>query len=302
MVSYRILCFDGGGMKGLFTTTLLERLVVKKRSLIKHVDLLAGTSTGGIIALGLADGKTPKRMTRLYRKYGREIFDDSLWDNLVDLGNAAGADYNHKGLNKALKLEFGNKRLKSLEKRVLIPTFDLDARAKRGRPRSWTPKFCHNYPGSDSDGEHRVRDVALRTSSAPTYCPAYQGYIDGGVVANNPSMAALGQALEEGHQLGDIALLSLGSGAEPKYIPGSPDWGWGQWARPLISLMVSGVMGVADYQCERLLKDNYLRMNPYLSRGVDLDDASEETNSFVIESALEADIQPVLDWLENVGW
>lgn len=302
MVSYRILSFDGGGIKGIFTTAVLERLVAKKRSLIKKADLLAGTSTGGIIALGLADGKTPKRLTRLYRKYGEEIFDDSIWDNLVDFGNAAGADYEHKGLVKVLKLEFGNTRLKSLDKRVLIPTFDLDARAKGDRPRTWKPKFFHNFPGRDSDGEHRVRDVAVRTSSAPTYFPAYQGYVDGGVVANNPSMAALAQALEQGQPLGDIALLSLGTGAEPKYIPGSPDWGWGQWARPLVSLMISGVMGVADYQCARLLRDNYMRLNPYLSRGVDLDDASEEALGYLLDAAQAVELDPVLEWLDAVGW
>ena len=221
---------------------------------------------------------------------------------MIDLGNATGADYDHDGLKQALKVEFGSTRLKSLEKRVLVPAFDLDARKTKSRPRTWKPKFFHNFPGGDSDGEHLVRDVAIRTSSAPTYFPAYQGYVDGGVVANNPSMAALAQALHEGVALADIALLSIGTGAEPKYVPGSPDWGWGQWARPLVSLMISGVMGVADYQCRQLLRERYQRLNPYLLRGVDMDDASEATLDFLVAAAEEVDLAPELEWLEAVGW
>lgn len=299
---YRILSLDGGGMKGVFTARVLERLARERRSLVSRVDLLAGTSTGGVLALGLAAGRTPGRLRRLYRRKGKHIFDDSIWDDLIDMGNATGADYDHDGLEDALKGEFGNQTLKTLEKRVLVPTFDLDARATRDRPRTWKPKFFHNFPGPDSDGDERVRDVAVRTCCAPTYFPAYQGYVDGGVVANNPSVAALAQALHEGLELREVALLSIGTGAEPKFVRGSPDWGWGQWARPLVSLMIHGVMGVADFQCRQLLRERYHRLDPYLSRGVGLDDAREETLDWLEAAADELDLAPELDWLEAVGW
>ena len=118
----------------------------------------------------------------------------------------------------------------------------------------------------------RVVDVALRTSAAPTYFPAYQGYVDGGVVANNPSMAAVAQALDgraAGRPLTDLVLLSIGAGTEPKFIKGRKvDWGWGQWARPLISMMISGVMGVADFQCRQLLGDRYFRLDHVFADGI----------------------------------
>ena len=304
MATYRILTFDGGGIKGLFTATLLERILQRRPTLLERTDLLSGTSTGGIIALGLAAGKAPPTMARLYREDGPRIFDDSWWDDLLDLGKAVGADYSNKGLKRVLKREFGSTILSDLGMRVLIPAFDLDAPAKRGRPRAWKPKFFHNFPGRDSDGRERVVDVALRTSAAPTYFPSHQGYIDGGVVANNPSVAALTQALQTGGcSLDEVYVLSLGTGAEPKYLAGKRhDWGWGQWARPLVSLMISGSMGVADYQCNQLLGDRYRRVNPNFNRGVDLDDTSQSTLRYLENRAKGVRLTTLLRWLDQVGW
>ncbi|MEM7517924.1 MAG: hypothetical protein AAF368_13495, partial [Planctomycetota bacterium] len=161
--------------------------------------------------------------------------------------------------------------------------------------------------GRGTDGDELVVDVALRTSSAPTYFPSYQGYVDGGVVVNNPSMAALAQALDgrrgKCSDTEEILLMSIGTGAEPKYIKGKRhDWGWGQWARPLVSIMISGSMGIADYQCEQILGDRYIRVNPYLKRGVDLDDASEKTLDFLQESAQRVKIETVTQWLDDSAW
>jgi patatin-like phospholipase/acyl hydrolase len=305
-VTYRILSIDGGGIKGLFSATLLDRILQAYPSLIDNVDLIAGTSTGGIIALALADGTTPARIAALYRNHAGEIFDDSFWDDLVDLGKAVGADYSNRGLKRELSRQFGDRTLGQLRKRVLIPTFDLDAPEARGRPRAWKPKFFHNYPGRDSDRDERVVDVALRTTAAPTYFPAYQGYVDGAVVANNPSMAAVAQALDgraAGKSLTDLVLLSIGSGTEPKFIKSRKvDWGWGQWARPLISMMISGVMGVADFQCRQLLRDRYFRLDHVFADGVDIDDTREATLDTLAEAAEKVDLRRVERWLRSHRW
>lgn len=308
MAAYRILALDGGGIKGLFTARVLDRIVQQYPKLLKNVDLLAGTSTGGIIALALAAGKTPGEIAKLYSERGEKIFDDSIWDDLIDLGNAVGADYHLTGLRRELKREFGGLKLGELDKKVVVPSFDLDSPEDEaeGRPRMWKPKFFHNFPGSDSDGGEPVLDVALRTGAAPTYFPSHQGYIDGGVVANNPSMAALAQALDKraaNRELGDLLLLSVSTGTEPKYIRGkSLDWGWGQWARPLIDLMMSGVMGVAHYQCRRLLGDRYFRVDTYFDRGVNMDDPRPKTLSYLEDQAGKLDLDAVLDWLETNKW
>jgi patatin-like phospholipase/acyl hydrolase len=303
---YRILSLDGGGIKGLFSATLLDRLLQAYPSLIENVDLIAGTSSGGIVALALADGQTPAQIAALYRDSADKIFDDSFWDDLIDLGKAIGADYSNKGLKRALSKQFGDRTLGQLGKRVLIPTFDLDAPEARGRPRAWKPKFFHNYPGRDSDRDERLVDVAMRTSAAPTYFPAYQGYVDGGVVANNPSMAAVAQALDNraaGSPLEELVLLSVGAGTEPKYIRSRKvDWGWGQWARPLASMMISGMMGVADFQCRQLLRDRYFRLDHVFTSGIDIDDTRETTLGYLAETAAQVDLRRVVSWLQSNRW
>ena len=304
MSKQRIICFDGGGIKGLFTTTLLGRVVEARPDIFKKADLFAGTSTGGIIALGLAHGLSPGDLSKLYYEKAAKIFDDSFWDDLLDLGKAIGADYSNKNLKRELKSLFGDTTLGKLKKKVLIPAFDLMSQGDEENPTRWSPKFFHNYPGRYSDGSDKVVVVALRTSAAPTYFPAYQGYIDGGVVANNPSMAALVQALDgergPGCALKDISLLSVSAGSEPKFIKGqSLDWGWGEWARPLISIMISGVMGVADHQCKLLLKDRYHRLDEYLDRPYQMDNVKKKGLDYLIAAANAVDIDETLVWLDK---
>lgn len=304
--AYRILALDGGGVKGLFTARVLARLVERRPDLLERADLLAGTSTGGILALALAAGRSPAELARILRRDAAKVFDDSFWDDLVDLGTAVGADYRPTGLARVLRREFGKRRLRDLRRRVLVPAFDLDAPPQGRRPRMWKPKFFHNFPGADSDGAELLVDVALRTSAAPTFFPSYQGYVDGGVVANNPSMAALAQALDPragGQRLEQVRLLSLGAGTEPKFVHGSRhDWGWGQWARPLVSLMLSGTMGVADFQCRQILGDRHHRLDAYLERGVDLDDASPDTLQRLEDAARRVRLAETVRWLERNGW
>jgi patatin-like phospholipase/acyl hydrolase len=303
MAKYRILSMDGGGIRGLFTSVLLDRISAQFPALLPKVDLIAGTSTGGIIAILLAAGKPPSEVIDLYSKHAKEIFDDSWFDDIKDMGTAIGSDYDNKKLKKRLEGALGKTRLRDLQKKVLIPTFDLDAPADKDRPRMWNPKFFHNFPGPDSDGNEFAVDVALRTSAAPTYFPAYQGYVDGGVVANNPGMAALAQALDQqtGKQsLGDIALLSLGTGTEVKFIPQlNLDWGWTQWARPLVSMMIGGVMGVADYQCERLLRDRYLRIDRYFDQPVQMDNVKPENLAYLKAQATGVSPARTVHWLQT---
>ncbi len=301
-----ILSFDGGGICGLFTSRVLERLVAERPSLIADTDLIAGTSTGGIIALCLAAGKSPADLVGLYRDEGPDIFDDSFWDDMFDLGNAIGADYKNTYLRKALNRHLGETTtLRDLTGRVLVPAFDLDdgdaqsvadqtpakQKAKKDvSPRSWKPKFFHNFPGNDTDGKLLAVDVGLRTSAAPTFFPAYQGYIDGGVVANNPSMAAVAAALDpragKVASVQDIVVLSISTGNNPQYI-GKPNanWGWGQWARPLIQIMISGVMGVADFQCRQILDERYRRLDRLFDRAVNMDDVRPKTLAYLVDEA-----------------
>jgi uncharacterized protein len=276
---YRILCFDGGGIRGIYTLTLLRRLEERVAGFLDRADLLAGTSTGGIIALGLAAGRSLDELRSFYEDSGKDVFADSWMDSIADVGKIIGADYDNRNLKKILASTFGSLKLKDLKRKVLIPTFDLDNEARgQGAVRTWKPKFFNNFTAQRPDGQEYAADVAMRTCAAPTYFPSYQGYIDGGVVANNPSMAALAQALDKatgGQRLEDVRLLSLGTGLSPQHIAGDRhDWGYAQWAKPIISLMMDGMMGVADYQCRKLLGRRYHRLAPLLPEPIALDAAA----------------------------
>jgi len=277
---YRILSLDGGGLRGVLTAKLLERLETAHPGFLSQVDLFAGTSTGGVLALGLALGLSPTDMGQLYREAADKVFADSTWDDIRDLGKLRGADYSNQPLRQAILERIGEVTLGDLPKRVLISSFQVDNNPRTpGALRTWKPKFFHNFPGPDSDAGEKVVDVALRTSAAPTYFPIYQGYVDGGVVVNNPSMCALAQALQPetgGQKLREVALLSIGTGASSKYLPHQDaDWGLAQWAPHLVSMTIEGGVGVADYQCRQMLGRRYLRINPVLPGSVGLDDLSQ---------------------------
>lgn len=269
MAKCRILSLDGGGLRGLITARILQRLNddPKIKGWLDNADLFAGTSTGGILALGLAAGKTPQDICDLYINAGPRIFDDSIWDDIRDLGKTIGADYSNKVLKKELRNIFGNLKLGDLKKKVTIPTFDLDNEATDDTKRTWKPKIFHNYPGSDSDGESLAVDVALYTSAAPTYFPVADGYIDGGVFANNPSLVAIAQAISQSNakseraQIDEIVLLSVGSGVSLSYIKGNNlDWGYAQWVKPLLNILSDGVAGISDYQARQILGERYQRL------------------------------------------
>lgn len=303
---HKIITFDGGGIRGVLTAALLERLVAAWPSLINNATLLAGTSTGGIIALGLAAGMSPAALRSLYQVSGPAIFDN--WGR-ISLGGKLRSKYSNENLKELATETFGGRTLGTLSKEVLIPTFDLDA-WEDSPTRSWKAKFFTNRPGDPDCGE-LVADVALRTSAAPTYFPIYQGFIDGGVVANNPSVAALAQVLRpiEGHPkvttIDDILILSLGTGTSFQWISAvDDDWGAIDWIRDrrILDIMLGGVGDVADFQCRQILDAQYNRLAPVFEPGivVDLDDDSKI--DYMIATAQDVKIGSTLEWLAKMNW
>jgi patatin-like phospholipase/acyl hydrolase len=292
----------------LITARLLDRLNNDSdvHGWLDNVDLLVGTSTGGILALALAMGHPPDDICALYKDKGAEIFDDSVWDNIRDLGKTIGADYANKNLKKELKAFFGAAQLRDLPKKVAIPTFDLDNEAASGS-RTWKPKIFHNFSGDDSDGDQLVAKVALYTSSAPTYFPSADGYIDGGVYANNPSIVALAQAISRRNEtaerasLDDVVMLSVGTGTSLTYITRKTlDWGYAQWARPLIDVLMDGVAGIADYQAEQLLGDRYHRLQIVFAPNETVPMDAVDKLDRMDEIAMGFDLSTTVEWIRDV--
>lgn len=312
-MAYRILSFDGGGMRGLISVRLLERLHERHPELLHRSDLIAGTSSGGLIALALAYGYSPERIRRLFEDEADTIFADTIFDDVANLGRLVGADYSTAGLSRVVGDLFGEARLDQLAKRVLIPTFDLDTGSDAAgsgisaRRRRWKAKFLHNFPGSDSDGTVLVRQAALRTAAAPIYFPSYEGYIDGGVVASNPSTCALVQSqdrrsLRQPPDLAEVSLLSIGTGEAAQFVPGDRhDWGALQWGRPLVDIFMTGIVEVATYQCRGLLGERFARLSPelHVADRLGLDSHGEEARRRMDEIASEAPLDETLSWLHR---
>lgn len=325
MADYHILSLDGGGIRGYLTILLLEELEERRPGFLDQIDLFAGTSTGSIIALALAHGKPPSEIRALYESEGRNIFHDSLLDNVKDLGFALGAKFGNKNLKSILADYFGDTRLEDLKRRVLVASFDLDYPPTDSKPRMWKAKFFHNFPGKGSDGCQRLVDVALRSSAAPFYFPSYQGYVDGFVIANNPSMCALTQVIEpmeeqengdlakdEGTDvaaLEDIALLSVGTGLNPRYIDDDEaDWGWIKWMfqlspkrqwymLPLVFMMWEGSIELANFQCRQFLGKRFHRLDPVLPGIYDIDDVKRMNVLRTV--AADTDLKKTIAWIDT---
>ncbi len=150
MAPYRVLSMDGGGIRGILTARILERIDEVIPGFLNQVDLFAGTSTGGLLALGLASGMTPAYLRQVYQDFGDNVFADSLIDDIKDMGNLIGAEYSIGPLKKMMEKYFFGKTLADLPKKVLISTFKLDNEGNGpDGVRMWKMKFFHNYPGPE---------------------------------------------------------------------------------------------------------------------------------------------------------
>ncbi len=204
---FRILSLDGGGIKGIFTAAFLARVELEflnGESIGKCFDLVAGTSTGGLIALCLAAGKTAQDVLKLYLENGAAIFDPVSWRVLK-------AGFASAPLHNAVSDVLGDRVLGESSLRLCIPAVN----ARKAEPCMFkTP----HHPDYEWDAAERMIDVALATTAAPTFFQPHStdNYVllDGGLIANNPVMVALVDALS----CFDIArrqvrILSIGTGA-----------------------------------------------------------------------------------------
>ena len=306
MSKYRILSLDGGGIRGVLSARLLQRLEEAVPGFLDKTELFAGTSTGAILACGFAHGLNPIQLVDLYRQKGVNIFQSDILHELGSFWGVTGAKYNTDHRLESIKSAFGDLKLADLPKKVLVAAFELDS-ANSHIPidvadnRNWKAKFFHNYPGPDSDGAQGVTDVIMRSSAAPIYFPIYQGFIDGGVIANNPSMCALAQAMNPKHgnqNLGDLTLLSVGTGSKQDYLTSdNGNWGLMEWGTRLVNIVMGGSVGLADYQCRQFLEERYLRVNPKTQDSIGLDDVRAIDQ--LINLADSVDLKSAIEWIEN---
>jgi len=209
----RILSIDGGGIRGIYPATILAEIEKQlPEPLYKYFDLIAGTSTGGIIALGLGLGFSASQVAGFYEQYGSDIFGG--WKIIKLAKHLLRTKYSHEQLEKALKETFGDKLIGDSKTRLVIPSMNI----KTGQVHIY--KTCHRKD-FDRDYHRPAYEAALATSSAITYFPNYINstkdiLTDGGLWANNPTLVALVDALGIlNWNKDDLRVLSIGCIEKP---------------------------------------------------------------------------------------
>jgi patatin-like phospholipase/acyl hydrolase len=275
---FRILCLDGGGIKGVFTAAVLKRIQeMSKTPLADHFDLICGTSTGGLLAIGLGLGLTPAEMLEFYRQRGPAIFPStSLVERKWGLLRQAlfGPKFSHDILRSEIAKILTHRKFGESRRRLVICSYD----AVYGR--IYLFKTAHDRRFVN-DIDLPAVDVALATSAAPTYFAAaaagqYGKFVDGGVWANCPAMVGLVEAISFlGVSLTEISLLSIGTTAAPFSIANNTQASALKWNLGLINLMFEAQMESAAKQAGLLLQGRMHRINFQATAGrFSLDNAS----------------------------
>jgi uncharacterized protein len=263
----KILAIDGGGIRGMIPAMLLAHIEnITSRPIATLFDLVAGTSTGGILALGLTIPKaagaalyTAQHFVDMYEHEGSRIFSRSFWRRIVACGNLREEKYSAAGIEAVLADYFGDARLRDAVTDVLVTSYEIE--------RSFPFFFKSSNALERMDYDFPARLVARATSAAPTYfepmkLPAgtnidHYTLIDGGVFANNPAACALVEATTTHPEAADFLVVSLGTGALNHSLSYglTRTWGVVKWAAPLLNIVFDGVSSTVDYQLRQLLPD-----------------------------------------------
>jgi uncharacterized protein len=274
----KLLCIDGGGIRGIFAIAILKALEEDVGQPVGDLfDVVAGTSTGSIIAASVSLNKNMKEVYESYKHFGGKIFTRQAKVGLFK------SVYSDRALRHLLKQAFGEVKLQDITKPLLIPAVDIT----HGKP------FIHrsNYGHPDCDDlSINVWDAVLSSCSAPVYFPPNKigdQYlsIDGGLWANNPSLVCLTEAIHFFQKsMNEINILSIGTGLQNIDFSNNNDkyWGISQWlpfhlpsmkvTPKLLDLALHLSSESVSYHCQLLLNKQYLRINEDLGEEVPFDE------------------------------
>lgn len=243
-----ILSIDGGGRRGYIPAILLQHMEQRTGKRISDLfDYIAGTSTGGLLALGLAapERYTATDMVRMYEDDLKTIFARPFLHKVKTLWGLIGPKYSSKGLTEIMTKKLNFLLLRSLTN-VMVTSYDLLKRR---------PKFFKSW--RQRDGMFAFR-AAIATASAPTFFPSYfeelpggktYNLVDGGVFASDPSACILADVVER-HPGEDILMVSLGTGRHEDGIS-AVNSGLLAWAKPITDVLLDGQGDSVEYVVSR---------------------------------------------------
>ncbi len=314
---FRILSLDGGGLRGVFTaavlTTWSEMLNAGSGSnLVRNFDMVAGTSTGAILAIGLALGVTPKEMVSFYREKGPKIFPKNR-----GLRHWLQSKHESNTLRGMLQSVLGDRSLADHSRcRLVIPTV-------RGNNGEAEAIVTPHSPDRMAFAKISAVDAALASSAAPTYFDeaivkgpiATESFLDGGLWANNPTLPAIAEAVRHLQiPIDRIDVLSVGTIATEGDFTDHLGQGKAGWASHTVDLFFAAQEHAASTISTSLLSPSrYLRVNQQSSKPIDLDDTAsiEEMvtrgaqvgrDSFSTVRSRFLDATYVADWHQDAHW
>lgn len=285
-----LLALTGGGYRGLFPAEILAAAEEEGRTpLASRFDMMAGTSIGGILAIGLTCGVKARDLADLVREHGPAIFTPRP----LSFAGFSKSHYKADGLVRVIKLVLG--------KHAARPFAEIPGRliVSAVNERTGTHQLFRTDAAAPSGGDRiSTLDVALATSAAPTYFPPHrvgdQVYVDGGLIANAPDLVVLTEALRAfGCSLDECHLLSIGTAGSPRAgaVEGAPGKiGWVA-RHALVDLIMSAQEALAIDQVRCLRPGTFLRVDATPSQPISLDDVSPQVTERLIalaQSALES--------------
>lgn len=261
-----ILSLDGGGFRGMFSAAVLAAVEEDLQiSVADSFDLIVGTSTGGLIAIGLGAGLTPAQILDFYAERGPQIFGGHP---ARAARRALRPKYRSAPLRTALTAIVGARRLADSRVRLVVPAYNI------GRDEVYVFKTPHHVR-LKRDWRELMVDVAMATTAAPTYFPAFSlnhvRLIDGGVWANNPVLVGIAEATSLLYaDMGAIRVFSLGSTNDlVRRRPSLDRGGLAQWAMSATDVVLRGQsVGANNLAVHLLGEDHILRLDPVVPAGV----------------------------------
>lgn len=272
-MSFKILCIDGGGIRGIYPAHLLMRVEEAFDVKINKVfDMVVGTSTGSIIAGAIAADYPLKDVVNIFEAKSGDIF-KKKWTSFK---GTIKSQYERNVLEEILRLVLGSRTLSETKVRLVITATDI----VNGNVHVFKSNYLDEFV---RDVNVQIADAILASCAAPTYFdPKTVGeadYLlaDGGLWANNPSMVALTEAIGKlGIDKSDVKILSVGTGIRNISYDigeGSKQWGLKRWRGKKLLDLILYLQSVNDAnQAQLILGDSYLRLNYEADKALSLDD------------------------------
>lgn len=283
-MSYKIVSFCGGGIRGLMSAEILNQLWTANPNILTKTDLFAGTSTGADIVSLLLTNATPPDIVSYFQNEEAPFFSNPTGSGSQEPWYSVELAYGGQVTLHGLKT------LNDFNQSILFTAFNVQNSGTLG----WTPLLYNNLSKS-TNGDTTIADAVTSSGAMPGMLGSWKGNVDGAFVNHDPTIAAIALAMNEGIAIEDIVVICIGTGFMPNYlVSDTSSWGAGQWQNglpgnpdhimpllvggtvsPILSLSLNGTSSsLMPTLTGMMLPGRYVNINPVLSTFI----AENDTN------------------------